>query len=89
MEEHIYNPKKDPNKDGYKVPGDGLPPNDPPKPGNHSFETNPNSLDDKKPGDIPGKEFNINDKAYSDSTKKDFVETVSKMNHANESDSEK
>jgi len=81
MEEHIYNPEKDPKKDGYKVPGDGLPPNDPPKPGNKGFEPNPNSLDDKKPSDIPGKEFNINDKAYSDSTKKDFVETVSKMNH--------
>lgn len=86
MEKHINNSEKDPNKDGYKVPGDGLPPNDPPKPGNQSFEPNPNSLDDKKPSDIPGKEFNINDKAYSDSTKKDFVETVSKMNHANESD---
>ena len=81
MENHIENPEKDPNKDGYKVPGDGNPPNDPPKPGNQSFEPNPHSLDEKTPKDIPGKEFNVNDKAYADSSKKDFVETVSKMNH--------
>ena len=30
--------------------------------------------------------YNINDKAYSDSSKKDFVETVSKFHHADEED---
>lgn len=84
MEKHIGNPEKDPNKDGYKVPGDGNPPNDLPQPGNHSFEPNPNAADIKSKKDIPGKEFNINDKAYSDSSKKDYVKTVSKMNHAGE-----
>ena len=83
MDKHIENPEKDPEKDGYKVPGDGNPPNDPPKPGNQSFEENPNSVTTKSEKDIPGKAFNQNDKAYNDSTKADFVETVSKMNHAN------
>lgn len=30
--------------------------------------------------------YNINDKAYSDSSKKDFVETVSKFRHAEQDD---
>jgi hypothetical protein len=83
METHEENPEHDPKKDGYKIPGDGNPPNDPPLPGNESFEPNPNAETQKDPSDIPGKEFNINDKAYFDSSKEDFVETVSKLRHIN------
>ena len=32
--------------------------------------------------------YNINDKAYSDSSKKDFVETTSNFHHADETDEE-
>ena len=32
--------------------------------------------------------YNINDKAYSDSSKKDFVETTSNFHHADEDDQE-
>lgn len=32
--------------------------------------------------------YNINDKAHADSSKKDFIKTVSNFNHANESDTD-
>jgi len=72
------------NKDirGYKVEGDGNAPNPLPAPGNHSFEENPHAVVHKDLNDIPGKEFNIGDKAFFDSSKEDFVRTVSAMHHA-------
>lgn len=70
--------------DGYKIPGDGNAPNTPPQPGNESFEPNPDAVKDKDSSDIPGKQFNINDKAYFDSSQKDYVKTVSAMHHADE-----
>ena len=72
------------NTEGYKVPGDGNAPNLSPPPGNRSFEENPDKVTHKSESDIPGKEFNIGDKAYFDSSKKDFVKTVSNHHHANE-----
>ena len=74
------------NIDGYKVEGDGNAPNvtNPPVPENRSFEQNPHAVVKKDENDVPGKEFNINDKAYFDSSKEDFVKTVSSMHHADE-----
>jgi hypothetical protein len=86
MTDFDKNPGRNENIDGYKVEGDGNAPNtsNPPKPGNKSFEKNPDAVTEKSEKNIPGKEFNINDKAYFDSSKEDFVQTVSKMHHANE-----
>jgi hypothetical protein len=70
------------NVEGYKVPGDGNAPNSPPAPGNRSFEENPHHMTHKSQDDIPGKEFNIGDKAFFDSSKEDFVKTVSSHHHA-------
>ena len=75
---------KNSNVDGYKVEGDGNAPNRPPAPGNASFDPNPAAAEPHISTDIPGQEFNINDKAYADSSKKDFVKTVSAMQHADE-----
>jgi hypothetical protein len=74
------------NKEGYKVPGDGNAPNHLPEPGNQSFEENPNAMTHKSPDDIPGKEFNTGDKAFFDSSKEDFVKTVSSLHHATKED---
>lgn len=70
------------NIEGYKVPGDGNERNDLPQPGNKSFEENPNAMTHKSQDDIPGKEFNTGDKAFFDSSKEDFVKTVSSLHHA-------
>ena len=80
------NPDGNENVEGYKVEGDGNAPNNPPQPRNESFGQNPHSESQKSENDIPGKEFNINDKAHNDSSKEDFVKTVSKMHHADEDD---
>ena len=74
-----------PEIDGYKVQGDGNAPNltNPPKAENRTFEKNPNAAPKPK-SDIPGKEFNLNDKAYHDSSKEDFVKTVSAVHHADQ-----
>ncbi|MGK4568090.1 hypothetical protein [Flavobacterium sp. 3HN19-14] len=74
------------NIDGYKVEGDGNAENvtNPPIPENRTFEENPDKMKSKSESDIPGKEFNINDKAYFESSKSDFVKTVSNMHHADE-----
>ena len=86
MEGHHENRNQDGNEnvEGYKVEGDGNTPNSTPKPRNESFERNPALETFKSAHDIPGKEFNINDKAYNDSSKADYVKTVSKMHHADE-----
>lgn len=81
-----YEGKHNKNVDGYKVPGDGNAPNHSGKPGNESFEENPNAMVHKSPDDIPGKEFNTGDKAFHDSSQEDFVPTISKFLHANEDD---
>jgi len=70
------------NVEGYKVPGDGNAPNSPPPAGNRSFEENPHHIEHLGEDDIPGKEFNIGDKAYFDSSKEDFIKTVSSLHHA-------
>ena len=77
MENTDQTPHNNENVEGYKVPGDGNVPNTSPPAGNQSFEENPHAVVHKNPDDIPGKEFNIGDKAYFDSSKKDFVKTVS------------
>lgn len=79
-------PENNENVDGYKVPGDGNVPNSPGASGNESFEENPNAIMHKKEEDIPGKEFNIGDKAYSDSSKENFVKTVSALNYGNDAE---
>jgi hypothetical protein len=79
-------PENNENIEGYKVTGDGNVPNHLPQPGNKSFEGNPHAMTPKSEDDIPGSEFNTGDKAFHDSSKKDFVETVSKMHHAEEDD---
>ena len=76
------------NVEGYKVPGDGNAPNKLPEPGNQSFDENPHAMTHKTEAEIPGKEFNIGDKAYHDSSKHDFIKTVSNHHHANEIDVE-
>lgn len=83
-----YEGKHNKNTDGYKVPGDGNAPNRPAKPGNESFEENPYGMTHKSPDDIPGKEFNIGDKAFHDSSEEDFVPTISKFLHADEEDTD-
>ena len=72
------------NIDGYKVEGDGNAENatNRPVPENRTFEQNADAAVKKSENDVPGKEFNINDKAYFDSSKSDFVKTVSGMHHA-------
>lgn len=74
------------NVEGYKVTGDGNASNHLPEPGNQSFEENPHSMTHKSAEDIPGKEFNIGDKAFFDSSKEDFVKTVSSLHHATTAD---
>lgn len=70
------------NVEGYKVTGDGNAPNHLPPPGNQSFEENPHAMTHKSEDDIPGKEFNTGDKAFHDSSKEDFIKTVSSLHHA-------
>lgn len=77
------NPENNENTQGYKVPGDGNVPNEMPAPRNRSFEENPHAVTRKSTDEIPGTEFNTGDKAFHDSSKKDYVETVSSMHHAN------
>ena len=86
MENRPETPENNKNVEGYKVPGDGNAPNRMPEPGNKSFEENPHHVTHLSEDDIPGKEFNIGDKAYSQSSKSDFIETVSKHNHASPDD---
>jgi len=83
MDYPITQPENNEDKDGYKVPGDGNVPNASAKPSNHSFDENPHAMIHKIESDIPGNEFNTGDKAFHDSSKKNFIETVSKMHHAN------
>jgi len=71
------------NVEGYKVPGDGNAPNSPAVPGNKTFEEKSVLPEHQSEADIPGKEFNTGDKAFFDSSKEDFVETVSRFHHAN------
>ncbi|MDI1256647.1 MAG: hypothetical protein PSV16_11160 [Flavobacterium sp.] len=80
------NSERNKNIDGYKVEGDGNAENvtNPQIPENRSFEQRPDAIVKKSESDVPGKEFNINDKAYFDSSKADFVKTVSSMHHADE-----
>lgn len=82
MENHFKTPKNNREVEGYKVPGDGNLPNESPEPGNQTFEENPAHPVQKDAADIPGQEFNLNDKAYFDSSKEDFVKTVSQLHHA-------
>ena len=72
-----YEGKHNKNVEGYKVPGDGNAPNHSAKPGNESFEENPHAMTHKGPDDVPGKQFNIGDKAYHDSSQSDFTPTIS------------
>ena len=88
MEYPNYEGKHNKKVDGYKVPGDGNAPNSQPKPGNESFEENPNAMTHKSPDDIPGKAFNTGDKAFHDSSTADFTPTVSNFLHANNDDSD-
>ncbi|MFT3795699.1 hypothetical protein [Flavobacterium sp.] len=84
-----YKGKHNKNTDGYKVPGDGNAPNHMEvQPGNGSFEPNPNAMEHKSPGDIPGQQFNTGDKAFFDSSSADFVRTVSALHHADETDAD-
>jgi len=84
METSDKNAGRNKDIDGYKVEGDGNAPNitNPPVPENRTFEQNPDQVVRKSEEDIPGKEFNINDKAYFESSKEDFVKTVSSVHHA-------
>ena len=82
MENLQGTPERNENVEGYKIPGDGNAPNSLPQPGNKSFEENPHAAEHKNKDDIPGKEFNIGDKAFFDSSKEDFVKTVSMYHHA-------
>lgn len=82
MENTHDQPDRNQDVAGYKIPGDGNAPNAIPPPGNRSFEENPHAVIHKNPNDIPGAEFNIGDKAYFDSTKTDFIKTVSSHHHA-------
>lgn len=77
-----YEGKHNKNTEGYKVPGDGNAPNHMGQPGNDSFEENPHAMVRKSPDDIPGQEFNTGDKAFHDSSREDFVPTISKFLHA-------
>ncbi len=86
MENSNETPEHNKNVEGYKVPGDGNVPNSSPEPRNQSFEDNPHKVVHKSPQDIPGKEFNTGDKAFFESSKKDFIKTVSSHHHANERD---
>lgn len=82
MENTNKMPENNSNTEGYKVPGDGNVPNELPEGENRTFEENhrrPLHTDEK---DIPGQQFNINDKAYFDSSKEDFIKTVSNHKHA-------
>lgn len=78
--DHSQNHNK--NIDGYKVTNDGNAPNIPPRPGNGSFEDNPNAMTSKSRDDVPGREFNTGDKAFHDSSKADFTLTLSNFLHA-------
>lgn len=75
-------PENNDHVEGYKVPGDGNVPNEMPEGRNQTFEDNPDKPVHKSEDDIPGKEFNTGDKAFFDSSKKDFVKTVSNHKHA-------
>lgn len=86
MEYPHYDAENNKNKDGYKVTGDGNAPNSGAKPGNESFSENPHSLLHDKENDIPEQLYNINDKAYHDSSKEDFTFTVSNFLHAHQTE---
>ena len=82
--ENTANWGKDNKKDGYKTEGEGLPLNKPSmKAGNESFKKNPDSLTAKE-GDVPGKQFNIDEKAHLDSSHAVFVKTFSIVHHADD-----
>ncbi len=82
MESSEKMPENNKEVEGYKVPGDGNIPNELPQGENKTFEENSAKPVHKDENDIPGKEFNSNDKAYFDSSKEDFVKTVSNFKHA-------
>lgn len=82
MESTGKKPEHNANEQGYKVTGDGNIPNEAATPGNRSFDENPHTITPKSAQDIPGTEFNTGDKAFHDSSKHDFVKTVSNHHHA-------
>lgn len=82
MENDQKAPENNWETEGYKVPGDGNVPNELPEGGNQTFEENPAKPVHKDENDITGKEYNIGDKAFFDSSKEDFVKTVSNFKHA-------
>ncbi|WP_309642542.1 hypothetical protein [Flavobacterium sp.] len=82
MENTQKTPENNSNVEGYKVPGDGNAPNVMPAGGNQTFEENAEKRLRKDNADVPGMEFNIGDKANFDSSKEDFIKTVSNHNHA-------
>jgi hypothetical protein len=82
MESKGRTPEHNANEQGYKVTGDGNVPNEAASPGNRSFEENPHAITPKSAQDIPGTEFNTGDKAFHDSSKDNFVKTVSNHHHA-------
>lgn len=81
MESKGKTPEHNAHEQGYKVTGDGNVPNDISAAGNRSFQENPHAVRDKSTQDIPGTEFNTGDKAFHDSSKQDFVKTVSSLHH--------
>lgn len=81
MESKGRTPEHNANEQGYKVTGDGNVPNEAATPGNRSFDENPHAITPKSAQDIPGTEFNTGDKAFHDSSKDDFVKTISSLHH--------
>jgi len=57
-------------------------------PGNASFEHESNDPNNHNGSQELAEKYNINDKAHTDSSAKDFVKTVSNFNHANNDNSE-
>lgn len=51
-------------------------------PGNESFEHSKNDPNQHEGSEELTKKYNIGDKAFTDSSEKDFVKTVSNFNHA-------
>jgi len=81
MESKGRTPQNNAKAQGYKVAGDGNVPNTAATPGNRSFNGNPHAVTSKSAQDMPGTEFNTGDKAFHDSSKLDFVKTVSNHHH--------
>lgn len=51
-------------------------------PGNESFEHSKNDPNKHKGSEALVEKYNIGDKAFTDSSEKDFVKTISNFNHA-------